>query len=180
MGIELMDWQKRVVYGEEKSLAVPAGARSGKNLAVVYAMKERRTLVLEANRKSKRIISRDAINKGIEYPEIDFYSAGLMVEDLSLSLYEQVIVQEMSLKTKDMSFSEKLYLLLELRKHFTGRIVVIGTPYGLPDPIFEPLINSHKWPYVQASTILTNNERTKLKGSLTSKRYDSNYLACFA
>ena len=146
--MKLLEWQEKVVHGTEWSLAVPAGARTGKNVATVFAMKKKHTLAVVPNLTHRRCLERDIKNRAgclniadvitvREFFEGKEYLKGYVAN------YEQIIFNEL--------FDIKLIDLLQFRDRFNGRIVVIGTPLGIPCPIFYPLSKMKGWAFLHVN-----------------------------
>ena len=147
MSIKLLDWQKEVVFGNQRSLAAPAGARTGKNIATVFAMKERPTLtVVPSMRHVKNMQSElshyGCAENGKVYSRQEFFdSLKLSCGFLNgLNKYDQIIFNEI--------YNIELIPLLQLRDAFEGRIVVMGTSLAIPCPIFYPLSKMSEWVFL--------------------------------
>ncbi len=147
MSIKLLDWQKEVVFGNQRSLAAPAGARTGKNIATVFAMKERPTLtVVPSMRHVKNMQSElshyGCAENGKVYSRQEFFdSLKLSCGFLNgLNKYDQIIFNEL--------YGIELIPLLQLRDMYEGKIVVMGVPMGIPCPIFYPLSKVSEWVFL--------------------------------
>lgn len=141
---KLMDWQKKVVYGAGMSLAVPAPARSGKNYAIVdLARNNPYTLIVEPTQQCVRLMSRELSHAGVGASVV---TSGFLSESSNYTYRENanvVVFNEL----------QKLSLLdlLQFRDRYHGRIIVMGTPRGIPCPIFYPLSKMPEWKFVCVS-----------------------------
>lgn len=142
MSIKLLDWQKEVVYGNQRSLAVPAGARVGKNVATVFAMQEMPTLTVVPSMSQARCLQMDCKylgnNPGRWSDFVTIFDSLAMRSDIEV--YRQIIFNEL--------YGVDLLTLLQLRDRYSGRIVVMGTPLGIPCPIFYPLSKMREWKFL--------------------------------
>lgn len=173
MSIKLLDWQKEVVYGNQKRLAVPAGARTGKNIATVFAMKERPTLtVVPSMRHVKNMQSElshyGCAENGKVYSRQEFFnnlklSYGFLNK---LNRYDQIIFNEL--------YGIELIPLLQLRNKYDGRIVVMGTPLAIPCPIYYPLSKMSEWVFLDTKfQIEVYGDHEKIINSLRGKHYNN-------
>ncbi len=146
MSIKLLDWQKEVVYGNQKRLAVPAGARTGKNIATIFAMKEKPTLTVVPNegqvtfmqKELSHYICRDGSK--IKSNQSFFERLKQINRIAMLDQYYQIIFNEL--------YGLELLSLLQLCDIYDGRIVVMGVPRGIPCPIFYPLSKMNDWVFL--------------------------------
>lgn len=184
MTIELMDWQKEVAYGNQLSFLVPAGVRSGKNIAIVHALKERRTLVLETSYSTARQLSIEANHYGASGFYVDVMDEGFFKGYSKMfgnfAQFEQIIFNEPAVPRNKIKSEKVVDVIQETRKHFHGRIVVIGTPYENPDPVFVSLAYEANFPYVwewiKADTYLTDEEKREFSRVYPEKRYRTEVL----
>lgn len=147
--VKLLSWQERIVNGMECSLAVPAGARTGKTRATVFAMKKRPTLTVVPTESMLRQVQREAMYFGV-HPDSQVWTWEEFVFQIfkrdipkSVPFFAQVIFDEVR--------NVDLMMLLRFRDRFRGRIVVIGTPLSLPCPIFYPLSKMPEWEFCQVT-----------------------------
>ena len=147
MSIKLLDWQKEVVYGNQKRLAVPAGARTGKNIATVFAMKERPTMTIVPSTRHVTWMQHELSHYGCDNNS-KVYSRQIFFDRLKqsysfrneLSQYGQIIFNEL--------YGLELLFLLQLCDSYKERVVVIGVPMGTPCPIFYPLSKMREWKFL--------------------------------
>lgn len=144
---KLLPWQEKVVCGSQRSLAVPAGARTGKNIATVHAMQNRITLAVVPSETQVIHLQREAMHYGC-HKESAVWTWGIFCMylfggDLALNKYEQVIINEIH--------GTDLISILRLRDYFKGRLVVMGVPTGLPCPIFYPLSKMTEWEFLEVN-----------------------------
>jgi hypothetical protein len=187
MSIELMEWQRRVVYGNEQSLLVSAGFRSGKDVAVAHAMKERRTLVLCDSYNLVSALYYGANHYGTKgfYADIidrNFYKNYKRMFGF-FSQFEQIIFHEPCYRA-ELKAEEKVELIRETRKTFNGRIVVIGTPREKPDSVFAPLAMDAECPFlwdrVNPESPLEERYKRAFKRILSAEQYEIQVLGQWA
>ncbi len=171
MSIKLLDWQKEVVYGNQRSLAVPAGARTGKNIATAFAMRERPTLTVVPSMRHVENMQYELSHhcRGLDckvYSVQQFLSFNNLKWFYGirhgLEQYDQIIFNEI--------YNIELIPLLQLRDAFEGRIVVMGTPLAIPCPIFYPLSKMSEWVFLDKQfQIKVYGDREKVMGHFVWK-----------
>ena len=147
--VKLLPWQERIVNGMERSLAVPAGARTGKTRATVFAMKKRPTLTVVPTESMLRLVQREAMYFGV-HPDSEVWAW----EEFVFQFFERKIPKKFP-RFAQVIFDEvhraDLMTILRFRDRFGGRIVVTGTPMDLPCPIFFPLSKMPEWEFCQVT-----------------------------
>ena len=160
--IKLLPWQEKIVYGSQRSLAVPAGARTGKNIATVHAMQNRATLAVVPSESQLVHLQREAMFYGCKKESVvwtgDVFKQ-LFCENYTLAHFEQVIFNELG--------KADLLSILRLRDRFQGRVVVMGMPRDLPCPIFYPLSKMPEWEFLEVK--LYDMSLTKMRGEMREK-----------
>lgn len=142
---KLLPWQTKVAYGKQKSLAVPAPVRSGKDLAVVEAARHiPGTVIITPTISDARQMKRELSQRGVRVK-------GVFALD-DVTRYDKNTDQFIFNEIRGLSLVE----LLQLRDIYWGRIVVIGTPRDIPDPIFYPLSKIPEWEFICGDNEILN------------------------
>lgn len=166
-GIKLLPWQEKVVCEKDNSLAVPAPTRSGKNFTIIEAARNTpKTLIIEPSLRQMELMRRELTFKRVS------------VDVIVNSNYEAITNKIIKKDIRQVIFNETIGLslldLLRLRETYCGRIVVIGTPTDIPDPIFYPLSKIPEWTFVIGTQemiipYLTSNILNNLSAALWNK-----------
>lgn len=139
--IKLTPWQESLVFGIEKSLAIPTPARAGKNIAIVQAAKYRPTLVIEPTTPMKYQLLSEAHHYQVPRIKISTLKG---LAPRHFQGIEQIIINEASYL--------ELVDILKIRDRFHGRVVIIGTPRDLPDKVFYPISKISEWDMLSVTT----------------------------
>lgn len=169
-------WQEDVAkYSGIRSLAIPAPCRSGKNYAVILAASTLKTIIIEPTEplvlQTMRELRHFEITAKVLTAESFYYETDVTT-DVKQIIFNEPLIHKV-----------KLTDILAVRDKFDKKIIVVGTPQGLPCPIFYPLSKIPEWTIFdifkeyghRAAPWFSNNEIEKVRRTLSAEKFATQF-----